>query len=83
MKQLLVIISLLFSTLAWSAPKSELWPYWNQSNEANSEQVSHQTWQQFIDSYLVKQGQNTLVRYQAVTATDKSKLKQYIKQLTG
>ncbi|MFA0037171.1 DUF547 domain-containing protein [Vibrio sp. 10N.261.52.A1] len=81
MKQLLVIISLLFSTLAWSAPKSELWPYWNQSNEANSEQVSHQSWQQFLDSYLVKQGQNTLVRYQAVTATDKSKLKQYIKQL--
>ncbi|WP_373941711.1 DUF547 domain-containing protein [Vibrio chagasii] len=81
MKQLLVIISLLFSTLAWSAPKSELWPYWNQSNEVNSEQVSHQSWQQFLDSYLVKQGQNTLVRYQAVTATDKSKLKQYIKQL--
>ncbi|MCG9552260.1 DUF547 domain-containing protein [Vibrio sp. Isolate31] len=81
MKQLLVIISLFFSTLAWSAPKSELWPYWNQSNEVNSEQVSHQNWQQFLDSYLVKQGQNTLVRYQAVTATDKSKLKQYIKQL--
>ncbi|MFM2641396.1 DUF547 domain-containing protein [Vibrio chagasii] len=81
MKQLLVIISLLFSTLAWSAPKSELWAYWNQSNEANLEQVSHQRWQQFLDSYLVKQGQNTLVRYQAVTATDKSKLKQYIKQL--
>ncbi|MFZ3409664.1 DUF547 domain-containing protein [Vibrio chagasii] len=81
MKQLLIIISLFFSTLAWSAPKSELWPYWNQSNEANSEQVSHQSWQQFLDSYLVKQGQNTLVRYQAVTATDKSKLKQYIKQL--
>ena len=81
MKPLLVIISLLFSTLAWSAPKSELWPYWNQSNEANSEQVSHQSWQQFLDSYLVKQGQNTLVRYQAVTKADKSKLNQYIRQL--
>ncbi|WP_299685632.1 DUF547 domain-containing protein [uncultured Vibrio sp.] len=81
MKQLLVIISLLFSTLAWSAPKPELWPYWNQSNEANSEQVSHQSLQHFLDSYLVKQGQNTLVRYQAVTEADKSKLKQYIKQL--
>ena len=81
MKPLLVIISLLFSTLAWSAPKSELWPYWNQSNETNSEQVSHQNWQQFLDSYLVKQGQNTLVRYQAVTDTDNTKLKRYIKLL--
>tara|TARA_B100001059_G_scaffold196138_1_gene200971 strand:- start:1544 stop:2326 length:783 start_codon:yes stop_codon:yes gene_type:complete len=81
MKPLLVIISLLFSTLAWSAPKSELWPYWNQSNETNSAQVSHQSWQQFLDSYLVKQGQNTLVRYQVVTDTDNTKLKRYIKLL--
>ncbi|ERM59618.1 DUF547 domain-containing protein [Vibrio cyclitrophicus] len=81
MKQLLVIISLLFSTFAWSAPKSELWPYWNQSNEANSEKVSHQDWQQFLDNYLVKQGQHALVRYQTVSSSDKTKLKQYISRL--
>ncbi|CDU06217.1 conserved hypothetical protein [Vibrio coralliirubri] len=81
MKQLLFIVSLLFSTLAWSAPKSDLWPYWNQSDETNLEQVPHQDWQQFLDNYLVKQGQNTLVRYKAVNTADKTKLKQYIKQL--
>lgn len=81
MKQLLFIVSLLFSTLAWSAPKSDLWPYWNQSNETNLEQVSHQDWQQFLDNYLIKQGQNTLVRYQAVNTADKTLLKQYIKKL--
>ncbi|MFA0026602.1 DUF547 domain-containing protein, partial [Vibrio sp. 10N.261.49.A5] len=68
-------------TLAWSAPKSDLWRYWNQSDETNLEQVSHQDWQQLLDSYLVKQGQNTLVRYKAVNTADKTKLKQYIKQL--
>ena len=61
MKQLLVIISLLFSTLAWSAPKSDLWPYWNQSDETNLEQVSHQDWQRFLDNYLLQQGQNLLI----------------------
>ncbi|WP_135382223.1 DUF547 domain-containing protein [Vibrio tasmaniensis] len=81
MKQLLFIVSLLFSTLAWSAPKSDLWPYWNQSNETNLEQVSHQDWQQFLDNYLVKQGQHTLVRYQTVSSSDKTKLKQYISRL--
>ncbi|WP_146442347.1 DUF547 domain-containing protein [Vibrio kanaloae] len=81
MKQLLFIVSLLFSTLAWSAPKSDLWPYWKQNDDTNLEQVSHQDWQQFLDSYLVKQGQNTLVRYKAVNTADKTKLKQYIKQL--
>lgn len=81
MKQLLFIVSLLFSTLAWSAPKSDLWPYWNQSDETNLEQVSHQDWQQFLDNYLVQQGQNTLVRYKAVNTADKTKFNQYIKQL--
>ncbi|NAZ96408.1 DUF547 domain-containing protein [Vibrio toranzoniae] len=81
MKQLLFIISLLCSTLAWSAPKSELWPYWNQSNETSPAQVSHQDWQQFLNSYLVKQGQHALIRYKAVNTSDKAKLKQYIKQL--
>ncbi|WP_122053940.1 DUF547 domain-containing protein [Vibrio sp. Evd11] len=81
MKQLLFIVSLLFSTLALSAPKSDLWPYWNQSNETNLEQVSHQDWQLFLDNYLVQQGQNTLVRYQAVNTADKTKLKQYISRL--
>ncbi|MDN3700331.1 DUF547 domain-containing protein [Vibrio artabrorum] len=81
MKPLLLIVSLLFSTFAWSAPKSELWPYWNQSNEIHQEQISHQDWQQFLDRYRVKQGQNALVRYQAVSTEDKAKLKHYIKRL--
>ena len=81
MKNLLLIISLLFSSLAFSAPKSELWSYWDQSNESNSGTISHATWQQFLDDYLVIDGQNHLVRYQAVSSNDRSQLKQYIGQL--
>lgn len=83
MKNLLLIISLLFSSLAFSAPKSELWSYWDQSNESNSGTISHATWQQFLDNYIVIDGQNHLIRYQTVSSNDRSQLKQYIEQLAN
>ncbi len=81
MKYVLLMVSMLFSTLSWSAPKSELWAYWNQSNEQNQASIPHHTWQGFLDSYLVKEGENTLVRYRSVSNSDKAQLNAYIKQL--
>lgn len=83
MKNLLLIISLLFSTLLFQLPKSELWSYWDKSDESNASTISHATWQQFLDSYLVIDGQHHLIRYQAVTSDDRSQLKQYIGQLAN
>lgn len=81
MKYVLLMISMLFSTLSWSAPKSELWVYWNQSNEQNQSSISHHVWQDFLDSYLVKEGENTLVSYHSVSDLNKAQLNTYIKQL--
>lgn len=80
MKHLLLLCFLLsFSALA--APKADLWPYWQQSDETSQVQVSHQEWQQLLDSYLVSRGENTLFSYGKVSAADKQKLKQYIQRL--
>ncbi|MDK9737618.1 DUF547 domain-containing protein [Vibrio sp. D404a] len=81
MKNLLLVISLLFSSLAFSAPKSELWPYWDKSNESSEQNISHASWQKFLDNYLVVQGESHLIRYQAVSQTDRKALQQYIQQL--
>lgn len=81
MKRLLLLLCALVSFSVLSAPKSDLWPYWKQSNEANQNQISHQEWQQLIDTYLVEQGENALFRYNKVSSTDKAKLKQYIQRL--
>jgi hypothetical protein len=74
---------LLFSFTAFSAPKSELWAYWNSSNEANLQNVSHQSWQAFLDKYLVVEGDNTLVRYVRVSPNDKQQLKSYLSELAA
>ncbi len=82
MMRFLLLLCALFSFSVFSAPKADLWPYWNHSNEASQTQIAHQEWQQLLDRYLVTQGENTLFSYSKVSATDKIKLKQYIQRLT-
>lgn len=71
-----------FSFNTYAAPKSEPWPYWNKSNEADTRKISHQSFQTLLDSYLKRQGQHTLFNYAAVNKKDKAKLANYISQLS-
>lgn len=82
MIRLLILVCSLLSSFAYSAPKSELWAYWNTSNEANIHAISHLEWQQFLDKYLRLNGQNTLVDYPNVAFEDKQNLKRYLSNLS-
>ncbi len=78
------ILGLLFTTFsAICAPKSELWPYWQQSNEENQQTLSHHLWQKVLEHNLITDGQNTLFDYRHISNQDKSHLQQYIKQQTA
>ncbi|KHT41486.1 DUF547 domain-containing protein [Vibrio sinaloensis] len=83
----MVRIVTLFLTLVsfhvFSAPKSELWPFWQQSDQSNPATISHAKWQTFLDKYLIKEGQYTLVKYGSVSTLDKQKLNQYIAALAA
>ncbi|NOH81811.1 DUF547 domain-containing protein [Vibrio sp. RE86] len=79
-----LLFILLIATIAFSshaAPKSELWPFWQQSNEENTATISHRDWQNFLDNYLVKDKDYTLVTYGSVSSQDKQKLNRYIESL--
>ncbi|USD40793.1 DUF547 domain-containing protein [Vibrio sp. SCSIO 43135] len=82
MKILFTLIFTLLSFSTYAAPKSELWPYWNTSNESNTVQVNHQAWQALLDTYLVVDGENTLFKYSSVTLEDKQKLNAYLTNLS-
>ncbi len=71
-----------FSADSYAAPKSELWPYWNKSNEADKRQISHQGFQHLLDNYLKRQGENTLFHYAAVSEKDRLILADYISNLS-
>lgn len=82
MRLFLAFIAALISFHASSAPKSELWPYWNTSNESNTTKVDHQPWQQILDKYLITEGEYTLFKYSSVSVQDKQQLNDYIVQLS-
>lgn len=78
---LTALLATLFSLASNAAPKANLWPYWQPSDESSRIQVSHQTWQTLLDRYLIRRDENTLFRYAAVSAEDKQALKQYLAAL--
>ncbi|WP_076589934.1 DUF547 domain-containing protein [Vibrio ostreicida] len=72
----------IFTFNAVAAPESDLWSYWNTSNEQNSQVISHNSWQTILDRYLVAQEENTLFRYKSISEQDHEKLKDYISDLS-
>jgi hypothetical protein len=66
-----------------AAPKAELWPMWEQSDESNTAEIDHSAWQGFLDRYLDTQSGDGvyLVRYGAVSVTDRQTLDTYITDL--
>lgn len=78
MKSLVWLILLLLPFSAFSAPKSDLWSYWDKHVPESTQTISHSAWQSFLDKYLITEGDNTLVRYAEVSTNDKRALKNYI-----
>lgn len=83
MIRIVTLLLALISFHSFSAPKSELWPFWQQSKPNNLSSISHQEWQSFLDRYLIVNGDNTLVQYASVSAEDTQKLKRYITSLSA
>ncbi|MEZ8966547.1 DUF547 domain-containing protein [Vibrio breoganii] len=77
-----ILILSLLSFDAFSAPKSEPWPFWDKHTQS-TQRIDHSQWQILLDSYLVERGENTLFRYASVTDKDKQALKAYVSSLAG
>ena len=76
-------VLLMTSLHAFSAPKSELWPLWNKSNESNIATINHQKWQDILSQGLVVSGEQNLFNYAGMTKKDKAQLQDYISQMAA
>ncbi|MCB1772151.1 MAG: DUF547 domain-containing protein [Gammaproteobacteria bacterium] len=84
---LLVLIPASVSANAFErllAPKAELWERWTAHERADSRQISHASWDAFLQKY-VRPGEDRFnrVAYAAVTAADRATLEGYIEDLAG
>lgn len=68
---------------ALAAPKSELWDFWEASDESSETSVSHEAWDSFLKKYVSERDGINLVAYGAVTEADAKALKEYVAALAG
>jgi len=69
---------------ALAAPKAEYWAIWDKVNEQSIEKIDHSLWQQILSRYVVA-GEDGINRldYRKLLVEDRSKLEDYLNQLTG
>lgn len=70
-------------TIAFAAPKAELWPRWQANSPQSITRIDHSNWAQFLGRYLSvgQDGAVNLVNYAGVSAEDKESLKKYLATL--
>jgi len=78
---LFLIFLLGVSSSAIAAPKSELLPLWNSSNESNSQTIDHSKWQSVLDSFVVKNASGINKVNYAKLKSESTLLNEYVDSL--
>ncbi|WP_178947712.1 DUF547 domain-containing protein [Francisella sp. Scap27] len=73
------VLCLIFTSSLQAAPSANLWSYWDKSNLKSTNVINFNEWQIFLDTYVVKEKNQTYMRYAKVTDSDKVKLDKMIK----
>ena len=82
LRSALLLIGL--SSNAIAAPQPVLWELWAASNEQNHTEVEHGAWNTLLATYLVTTADgSTAVRYEALNASGKTQLDDYVQHLTA
>ena len=75
----LLVATIMISTLASAAPKSDAWAIWDASDESNTASIDHSDWQHVLETYVVGDGNGlNLFNYGGVSAEDKKRLDTYL-----
>ena len=78
---LALLFGFLVVTESQAAPRADLWPYWEKSNESVGHSIDHRAWQEFLSEYVRADdtGMNR-VSYAAVSMADKTELDEYVRR---
>ena len=73
----------MLSPVALSAPKSELWPYWNQSSADSNIEVDHQLWQSLLFRFVRESADGiNRVAYREFDEAAKLELSNYLEAMS-
>tara|TARA_B100000282_G_scaffold222849_1_gene165893 strand:+ start:156 stop:986 length:831 start_codon:yes stop_codon:yes gene_type:complete len=81
-RNFLLLVGML-SPFALAAPKSELWPYWNQSRSDSNIEVDHQLWQSLLSRFVRESADGiNRVAYREFDESAKLELSNYLESMS-
>ena len=81
-RNFLLLLGML-SPFALAAPKSELWPYWNQSRSDSNIEVDHQLWQSLLSRFVRESADGiNRVAYREFDEAAKLELSNYLESMS-
>ena len=81
-RNFLLLLGML-SPFALAAPKSELWPYWNQSRSDSNIEVDHQLWQSLLSRFVRESADGiNRVAYREFDESSKLELSNYLESMS-
>lgn len=81
-RNFLLLVGIL-SPFALAAPKSELWPYWNQSRSDSNIEVDHQLWQSLLSRFVRESADGiNRVAYREFDESAKLELSNYLESMS-
>ena len=81
-RNFLLLVGML-SPFALAAPKSELWPYWNQSRSDSNIEVDHQLWQSLLSRFVRESADGiNRVAYREFDEAAKLELSNYLEAMS-
>lgn len=81
-RNFLLLVGML-SPFALAAPKSELWPYWNQSRSDSNIEVDHQLWQSLLSRFVRESADGiNRVAYREFDEAAKLELSNYLESMS-
>ena len=81
-RNFLLLLGML-SPFALAAPKSELWPYWNQSRSDSNIEVDHQIWQSLLSRFVRESADGiNRVAYREFDEAAKLELSNYLEAMS-
>ena len=81
-RHFLLLLGML-SPFALAAPKSELWPYWNQSRSDSNIEVDHQLWQSLLSRFVRESADGiNRVAYREFDEAAKLELSNYLESMS-
>ncbi|MEC8492006.1 MAG: DUF547 domain-containing protein [Pseudomonadota bacterium] len=81
-RNFLLLLGML-SPFALAAPKSELWPYWNQSRSDSNIEVDHQLWQSLLSRFVRESADGiNRVAYREFDESAKLELSNYLESMS-